>query len=100
LFNLEAQNLQPISGIEPNDAIHKWSKDDAALMVTDATPAQARVFRVEVATGKRTLLQKVELNERAGSSELIRLWYAEDSKTYVYNTRRVLGSLYVVEGLE
>ena len=30
----------------------------------------------------------------------VRAQYAEGSKTYVYNTRRVLASLYVVEGLD
>jgi hypothetical protein len=58
------------------------------------------MYRVEVATGKRTLLQTVELSEKAGSMLKLRLRYNEDSKTYVYDTRRILGSLYVVEGLE
>jgi hypothetical protein len=30
----------------------------------------------------------------------LRMFYAEDSKTYVYNERRILSSLYVVEGLQ
>jgi hypothetical protein len=30
----------------------------------------------------------------------VRLAYAVDSKTYVYSTVRVLGTLYLVEGLE
>jgi hypothetical protein len=58
------------------------------------------MYRVEVATGKRTLLQAVELSEKAGSTANVRLQYAENSKTYVYNTRRILGTLHVVEGLE
>jgi hypothetical protein len=55
---------------------------------------------VEVSSGKKNLLQKVELSEKAGSRFNVRAFYAEDNKTYVHNTRRVLGSLYVVEGLE
>jgi hypothetical protein len=58
------------------------------------------MYRVEVATGKRTLLHTVELSEKAGSMLKLRLQYNENSKTYVYDTRRMLGSLYVVEGLE
>jgi hypothetical protein len=52
---------------------------------------------VEVSSGKKNLLQKVELSEKAGSRFNVRAFYAEDNKTYVYNTRRVLGSLYVAE---
>jgi hypothetical protein len=68
--------------------------------VTVSTPSEAQMHRVEVPSGKRSLLQKLELSEKAGSMFNVRAQYAEDSKTYVYNTRRVLGSLYVVEGLD
>jgi hypothetical protein len=60
----------------------------------------ARMYRVEVVTGKRTLLQTIELREKAGSVLKLRPQYSENSKMYVYDTRRILGSLYVAEGLE
>jgi hypothetical protein len=100
VFNRETQKVQLIRGIGPQDRIEKWTKDGQALLVTTATPWEAQMYRVEVPSGKKTLLQKVELNDKAGSIFNVRAYYVEDSKTYVYNTRRVLGSLYVVEGLE
>ena len=100
VFNRETKKVQLIPGIGPQDGIEKWTKDGQALLVTTSTPWEAQIYRVEVPTGKRNLLQKVELSENAGSIYNVRAQYAEDSKTYVYNTRRVLGSLYVVEGLE
>jgi hypothetical protein len=42
----------------------------------------------------------VEPGEKAGSIMPIRLAYAERSKTCVYSTVRILGTLYVAEGLE
>jgi hypothetical protein len=60
----------------------------------------AQMYKVEVASGKKTLLQKLELSEKAGSTFRLRLYYAEQSKTYAYNVRRTLDSLYVVDGLE
>jgi hypothetical protein len=57
------------------------------------------VDRVEVATGKRTTVQKVNLREKSGSTVLF-IRYAERSQTSVYFTVRLLGSLYVLEGLE
>jgi hypothetical protein len=100
VFDRETQKLQVISGIEPQDQVQKWTADGNGLLVVSATPRDARVYRVEVTTGKRTLLQTVEPPDKAGSSQSVRLAYAEDSKTYVYSTVRVLGTLYVVEGLE
>jgi Tol biopolymer transport system component len=100
VFDRETQKLQVISGIEPQDQFQNWTTDGNGLLVVSATPRDARVYRVEVTTGKRTLLQTVEPPDKAGSSQSVRLAYAEDSKTYVYSTVRVLGTLYVVEGLE
>ena len=65
-----------------------------------ATPWEARIYRVDTPTGERTLLETVEPSEKAGSTQNVRLAYAVDSKTYIYSTVRVLGTLYLVEGLE
>lgn len=100
VFDRETQNLQVIPGVEPQDQFQKWTADGNGLLVVSATPRDARVYRVEVTTGKRTLLQTVEPTDKAGSSQSLRLAYAEDSKTYVYSTVRILGTLYVVEGLQ
>lgn len=100
VFDRETQKVEVIPGVESQEGLQEWTKDGEALLVSSGTPWEARMYRVEAATGKRTLLQKVELSERAGSTANVGLWYAEDSRTYVYNTRRILGTLYVVEGLE
>jgi eukaryotic-like serine/threonine-protein kinase len=100
VFDRETGRLQTIPGIGPEDEFQRFTEDGRALLVSSATPWEAEVYRVEVATGKRTLLQKIEPSERAGSVATVKLSYAELSKTYVYSTARILGTLYVVEGLE
>jgi Tol biopolymer transport system component len=100
VFDRETQKAQVIPGVEPQEQLEEWTEDGQALLVSTATPWEARMYRVEGVTGKRTLLQAVELSEKAGSVSNLRLRYAEDSKTYVYNSRRILGTMYVVEGLE
>ena len=100
VFDRETQKVQVIPGVEPREEFHKWTEDGRALLVSSATPWEARMYRVEVATGKRTLLQTVEPSQKAGSASTVKLSYAEGSKTYVYSTRRNLGTLYVVEGLK
>ena len=92
--------MQAIPGIGPQEILNEWTKDGQALLVSSGTPWEAWVYRVEVETGKRTLRKKIELDEKAGSTQNIGLEYHEDSKTYVYETQRILGSVYVVEGLE
>lgn len=100
VFDRETQKPQAIPGIEPGEALAQWTEDGQALIVYSSTPSEARIYRVEVETGKRTLLQTVEPRDKTGSMQPIRVAYAERSKTYVYNTIRILGTLYVAEGLE
>jgi len=100
VFDRETQTLQVISGVEPREALAKWTEDGHALLVYSAAPWEARVYRVEATTGKRTLLETMEPHEKTGSTVPMRLAYAERSKTYVYSTLRILGTLYVAEGLE
>jgi serine/threonine protein kinase/dipeptidyl aminopeptidase/acylaminoacyl peptidase len=100
VFDVDTQKLQAIPGIQPTEVLAKWTEDGQALLVYSATPWEARIYRVEAATGKRTLLQTIEPVEKAGSMGPMRLAYAERSKTYVYSTIRILGTLYVAEGLE
>jgi Tol biopolymer transport system component len=100
VFDKDTQKIHPIPGLGPQDFFDTWSRDGEALLVTTSTPWDAQMYKVEVASGKKTLLQKLELSEKAGSTFRLRLYYAEQSKTYAYNVRRTLDSLYVVDGLE
>jgi eukaryotic-like serine/threonine-protein kinase len=100
VFDLASQKAQPIPGFGPHDQIDKWTEDGQALLVTVSTPLEGEVYRVEVTTGKRSLLQRVELAEKAGSVVPLKICYAEKSKTYAYSGRRILCSLYLVDGLE
>jgi Tol biopolymer transport system component len=100
VFDMGTQKVEAIPGIGPQDELDKWTEDGQALLVSSGTPWEAWMYRVEVATGKRTLLQKIELSDKAGSVQNIAMKYDEGSKTYMYDMERVLASLYVVEGLE
>jgi len=100
VFDRDTRTMQSIPGMGGADQFQAWTKDGQALLVASATPWEARVYRVEVPSGKRTLLQTVVPNDRAGSMQNIRVVYAEESKTYAYSTSRIQGTLYVVEGLE
>jgi eukaryotic-like serine/threonine-protein kinase len=100
VFDLASQKTQALPGIESQDSIDKWTEDGQALLVTVSTPLEGEVYRVDATTGKRSLLQKVELAEKAGSVIPLKICYAEKSKTYAYTGRRILCSLYLVDGLE
>jgi hypothetical protein len=58
VLNKERQNISVMPGIGVQERIQKWTEDGKALLTTASTPWQAEMYRVDIATGKRTLLQK------------------------------------------
>jgi len=100
VFDRDSQKLQVIPEIEPQEEFSKWTEDGRALITYSSTPSSARIYRIDVATGQRTLLHAIDPAERAGLMTPIRVAYAVHAKTYAYSTIRVLGNLYIVEGLE
>ena len=100
VFDRESQKLEGIPGVEPQEEFSKWTEDGRALITYSSTPSSARIYRIDVSTGQRTMLQAIEPAEKAGLMMTpIRLAYAVRAKTYAYSTIRILGNLYIVEGL-
>ncbi len=100
IFDLETQKLQEVLGVSPGERLHNWTEDGKALIVVSSNPREAQIYRVEVDTGKRKLLETIEPRDTAGSMISLRVVYAERSKTYAYTTTQVLGILYVAEGVK
>jgi len=101
VFDQESQKLEVIPGVEPQEEFSKWTEDGTALITFSSTPSSAHIYRIDVATGQRTMLQTIDPAEKAGlMMSPIRIAYAVRAKTYTYSTMRILGSLYIVEGLE
>jgi hypothetical protein len=42
----------------------KWT--EGGLLITESTPAEGTVYRIDVATGKKTPLQKAEIAREGG----------------------------------
>ena len=92
--------MEVIPGVDPPDQFSKWTEDGRALITYSSSPSAARIYRIDISTGQRTMLQTIEPAEKAGLTTPIRLAYAERAKTYTYSMIRILGNLYIVEGLE
>ena len=100
VLDRDTQKTPVIPGMEEGDFADRWTEDGQGLMVTKSTPWGGEIWRVDVGTGKRTLLLRMELSDKAGSNFNLRMLYAEESKTHGYDVRRILSELYVAEGLE
>ena len=59
----------------------------------------ARIERLDLATGKRTPVKTLMPADRAGLIDLSFVSLSTDARSYVYSYKRVLSTLYLVDGL-
>ena len=86
-----------IPGLDDHDAVIGWSSDNQSLFVWDRE-VPARLFAMDLATGRRQLVQSVEPTSTVGSM-YARLVASSDGKTVAYRLRRGLYAIYLADGL-
>jgi hypothetical protein len=90
---------RPCPGLEPGEWPIRWSSDGLSLFVGRNQGLAVQVYRVELATGRRTFLWDLAARDPAGASPPhVRL--TPDGKSYAYSFSRLLEDLYLVEGLK
>jgi Tol biopolymer transport system component len=87
-----------IRGLEPDDAVDQWSNDGRFLYVHRPGELPARVFRLEIATGRKTPWRTLMPSDAAGVPE-VRPLPTPDGDGYVYSYDRTLSELYLLDGL-
>jgi Tol biopolymer transport system component len=88
-----------IPGLEPGDLATSWSQDGRALFVYQPGEVPAKVYRVDLTTGQRTLWKQLVPGDPAGVATIGPILVTPDGKTFVYGFHRTLADLYLVEGL-
>ena len=91
---------EAIEGLADGEVPVLWSADGRSLYVYRIGDLSARVFRLELSTGRRELWKELTPPEPAGSLEFQNLRIARDGKAYAYDYGQVLSDLYLVEGLK
>lgn len=89
-----------IPGLQPGDLATSWSQDNKALFVYQPGEVPAKVYRLDLATGKRTLWKQLVPGDPAGVATIGPILVTPDGKTFVYGFHRTLADLYLVEGLK
>jgi hypothetical protein len=60
----------------------------------------ARVFRLDLGTGRRELWKQIMPADRTGVIDIRGILPTPDGRAYAYSYLRILSELYVVEGLK
>jgi eukaryotic-like serine/threonine-protein kinase len=88
-----------IKGREEKDVGIQVAPDGNSVFVADYNGVTADVYRIEVATGKRELVRKLDIGDPAGAFGITRVLVTPDGKSFAYNTLRQLSELYLLQGL-
>jgi WD40 repeat protein len=90
-----------ILGLEPADATVRWSADGQSILTYQGADRKTLLItRVDVTTGKRQVVKEWTPAERAGVTGYDSAGISADGKTIVYSYNRVVGDLYLVDGLK
>jgi hypothetical protein len=90
---------RPLAGFEPGDALLQWTSDGRYVMVSEQYAIPARVMRIDVVTGERTLWRELMPENPVGISGTIVPAITPDLSVWAYSLLRQVNDLYVVDGL-
>jgi len=100
LFPMAAGDPRPINGLEAGDLPMCFTQDGHSLYVYRSGEVPAKVYRLDLDSGKKTLWKQIVPLDPTGVSTIGPILMTPDGKTYVYGFHRTLGDLYLVEGLK
>lgn len=100
LFPVSPNEPKPIAGLLDGEAPVGWSADGRSLYVYRGGEMPAKVYRLEVASGRRTLWKQLMPPDPAGVEYVGPVLPSPDGNAYAYGYRRLLSDLYLVEGLK
>jgi eukaryotic-like serine/threonine-protein kinase len=102
LFPVEGGSPLPLNFLHPNDRPIRFSADgrDVFVGTSEQTPPGMSLFRVNLASGHRTLLWRLQSAHSTVTNDITLVDVAPDGTGYAYGYRQVMTVLYAVDGLK
>jgi eukaryotic-like serine/threonine-protein kinase len=89
-----------VPGIEAGEQPIQWSDDAKTIYFYKPGDLPAKVYRLDLATGQKTLWKELMPSDSAGVSRIGPILLTPDGKSCLYGYHRILSDLYLVEGLK
>jgi hypothetical protein len=99
LYPIDGGDPKPIPGFEAGEQPITFSHD-GGLYVYQPGELPARVFRLDILTGRRTAWKQLMPSDPAGVVTIGPILLTPDAKTAVYGYHRTLSDLYLVDGMK
>jgi len=100
LYSTTGGDPKLVSGMEVGDIPINFSSDGHSIYLYRTGEIPAKVYRVDLAAGKKSVWKEIAPLDPTGVSTIGPILITPDGKTYVYGFHRTVGDLYLVEGLK
>jgi Tol biopolymer transport system component len=101
LFHFDGRPPGDLPPLIPGERISGFTADGRAMFVNERIGLPAKVFRVDLASGRRELAFTIQPGDRAGVlGGVSSLQVTPDGRVYTYSLLQVSSELHVVEGLK
>ena len=90
---------KPLVNLEKGEFPIQWSEDSRFLYTHRGGELPAKVWRYELATGRKELFKEIFPADPAGVATIEAILLTPDGRSYVYSYTHNLSDLYIVEGL-
>ena len=99
LFDLQSSAARPLPGVDAIDNIIDWSADNRSLFVQKTSDTAGRLERVEIATGRRSLVRELKPPDRTALMRVQISTVISDVAGYAYTYWKRSSRLLVVRGV-
>jgi len=99
IYPVDGGASRPLPGAEALERAIVWSADGGSVYVYRSMESPAKVFKIDVATGKRELWKTIAPVDRAGLIAIDNIVMTPDARASAFSFQRVLTNLEIVEGL-
>ncbi|HXF58757.1 MAG TPA: hypothetical protein VN539_02935, partial [Candidatus Saccharimonadales bacterium] len=100
LYPIDGGPPRAVEGILPGERAHNWSAEGDAIFAFERGKIPSRVYRVEVATGKRELWHAVAPRNAGGVLGINSMLISPDGRSFVVSYMRVNAELYLARGVQ
>jgi serine/threonine protein kinase/Tol biopolymer transport system component len=100
LFPVAKGDPKLIPGLMAGEAPVAWSADGRSLFIYHGGELPAKIYRLDISSGSRTLWKQLMPPDPAGVEYVGPILPSPDGTAYAYGYRRLLSDLYLVEGLK
>lgn len=100
LLSTRGAPSREVRGIEAGEVPMRWNTDGTSIYVFNRDGFPTRIHRIELASGKRTLVREITPTNPAGLPGIRSFAMTPDARYLAYNYVRKLSDLYLIEGLK